>query len=313
MHNLRKKIRKILSEYHGVQDDLKKLSIELTKGVVEKLNSEYDKISDGQAWDMLYQVRLNEKIGFIGMITIKISYQEADKKPNGFFEVNKTVLLDNDTYSIEINLRLHKVDDKEINYIISHELNHAFVNIKELYGKRKNATYNRANKIMKNELRDYMEQYPEIKRFLNMTYLSNPQEVQARVQEVVHLIEYSNEKNAEDTFDYLLKFQPLSDAKKMIAYSTDEILKYDKEILGKILYFFNDGVKNQNHKPRTFSDTDSFFKYWKRVINKSGEELARKIYKLVSDKFLINEVDLYEYSFEWVFGKSFDEWFDSID
>lgn len=315
MGRLRDLVRNILLEYHGVQNEIKDLSRELTIEVAKKINSDLDKIDDGNIWDLISQVRLNadlsEKIGF-SMITIKIEYQKSDTTSNGVFESDKTRLLDDGTYSILINLKVsNKTNNQQIEYILSHELNHAFVNIKDLRGRRMSSGYNRTNKAMRSELKIYSEKYPEIKEFLNMTYLSNPLEIQARVQETFGQIKGSNKETANDTIKYLLKFQPLSDARKMMAYSSDKILQLDEETLKKIIDSFNEHIKiNSKDRVRTFSDTNSFFKYWNRVINKSGEKLARKIYKLVSDKHSIHESILYEHSsFRWVFGQDFEQWF----
>lgn len=318
MEEIKKNIKGILNEYHGVQIEIAKLSQNLASEVLRNINLELNKISDGNIWDLISQVRLNPELSEklkISMVTTEIEYQNAAGKTNGAFKPNKTKLLDDGSYSIVIGIKangeISKDAEKQIEYVISHELNHAYVDVLSLHGNRSSFKYNKTSKMMRSDLKNISETYPEIKEFLNAIYLSNPLEVQARVQESFGQIRDSKQDSAENTIKDLLKHQPLSDARKMISYSSKNILKLSPEILMNILNSFNENAESASADGyKEFSSIESFFRYWTKVINKSGETLARKIYKLVSDKFTVHESELYEHdSFEWVFGASADEWF----
>ena len=308
-----KEIKMILNEFHGVQSDIKTLSRGLVNGVEKTINYNLEKINDGNIWDLIYQVNISDddvvnRLGF-SFITINIEYKNSKGKNTGVFESNKIKLLDNGFYSVVIKLKVLNNNLLGLEDIISHELNHAFVDIKNIGGSDKLKKTNRARSITKTEVNKYIEEFPELDKFLKMVYLSNPIEIQARVQETGNRVEISNKKNAEETIEYLLRFQPLSDARNMISYSTDDIKKIDKNILEDFIRIFNKNFK-KNLDNKTKSNIDSFFDYWQKIINKRGGDLAMKIYKIVSDKFMINEIDLYNHnSFSWVFNSvSFDRW-----
>lgn len=156
-----------------------------------------------------------------------------------------------------------------------------------------------------------LKKYPEIKTFNEMIYLSSPLEIQARIQETGVQIDSIDSKSPEETIEYLLRFQPLNDARKMIAYKKEEILKLDPKILQEYIDLFNQNLKVSFGKDsiKAINDIDKFFDHYIDIINDAGRKIALRIYKLVANKKNMQESILMENTstevFNWVFGEYF--------
>jgi hypothetical protein len=323
MKKLRKIIKEIIQEYHGINIPIKNISNNISKDIVINIQNQIkvngDKINDGGVWSIVSETKSSQetkKETNIEMVKVDIDYQKSNiNNVSGTFKTSKIKLLDDGSYSIEIKLDI-KIEDiteevkNKIKHIISHEMNHALVNVKNLHGNKKSSTLNLSNKITKRHLYDIIKNYPELELLSKMIYLSNPLEVQARVQETGSQLDDIDENNAEDALDALLRFQPLSDARNMMSYKTDEIKKIDNEVLIIFIEEFNKNIKSYSKgNPKTINKPDKFLNYWENIINNNGNKLARKIMKLVSDKYRIKEGFLYERTesntYKWIFGEYF--------
>jgi hypothetical protein len=317
METIRNLIKKILREVHGKQLSVDNFSEIVTKDILEKLKRDFDKINDGHVWEVISQTYTMEEIKEdtkLTLVKIKIDFKFSDQfNLSGNFLQNNTVLLDDDGYEvvIKLNLSTNNLENlfPSIYAFMSHELNHAFVHIKQIKGKSKAGTLNSANKLTKGELGVLFSKNPSLKEFSNMVYLSNPFEVQARVQQAAAELKHIAGVNANETINALLGYNPLRDAKLMIAYNLDNINKTDKETLDIFVKKFNDNIKlfSKEENPKIISETDKFFEYWLEVINLSGDKLAKKIFKLVADKHSIHEGFVYQQADAYykIFGEYF--------
>src|SRR3989304_1559030 len=319
MKNIRQLVKKILFEAHGIQLLVKECTLIVSNDILDSLERNFTKINDGHGWELSTQTYTPEEIKKgtkIELIKVHIDFKLSNEfKIGGDFKPNKTILFDDNSYEIIIGLKIETNTLEnilpQIKSAISHELNHAFVYIKDLSGKSKLNTLNKSYHSTKNELVFFLKDNPAIKEFLNMIYLANPYEVQARVQQSAFELEHINERNAEDTIVALLQYSPLRDAKIMISYNLNEINKLDNETLKTFVKKFNDNIKSfsKEENPKTIYETEKFFNYWKNVINNAGDTLAKKIYKIVADKHQIHEADVYEQTsgriYERIFGESY--------
>lgn len=318
---LRKEVRKVLSEEMGVQQDIKNISSEITKRVINQIQLNSDNINDGRKYVMslnYYATQEEKEKTNISEFIVNLTYQKTDEnKVKGSYKSDKLTLQDDGSYLvyIELSIKPNLIDNLfkiKINSVISHELNHAFVDVKNTSGKNRLYKSSRANKMTRqfSSLSD-LKKYPEIKEFNEMIYLSNPLEIQARIQETGVQIDSLDSKSPEETINYLLRFQPLSDAKKMIAYKKEVILKLDPKILQEYIDLFNQNLKaSYGEDPiKIINNIDEFFDHYTDIINDAGRKIALRIYKLVANKKNIQESILMENTntevFNWVFGEYF--------
>lgn len=319
--NIRNEVRKVLSEEMGVQQDIKNISSEITDKIINQIRLNKGEINDGQTYSLATNFRTTSsqnKITNIDNIIINLIYQKTDKnKVGGSYKSDKLTLQDDGSYLVYIELRVEPllVDSLfkiKINSVVSHELNHAFVDVKNITGKNRLYKSSRANKMTSQfSLLSNLKKYPEIQHFNEMVYLSNPLEVQARVQETGAQIEDIDSKSSKEIIEYLLRFQPLSDAKKMIALKKEDIINLDTQVLQEYIDLFNKNLKSSfgDEPIKVINDINDFFDYWVSYINDSGRKMAFKIYKLVANKNNIQESILMENTsssvFNWVFGEYF--------
>ncbi len=319
LKNIRQFIKNIILELHGNQLSINDLSKSISEDVLTDIKRNFDKINDGDTWNFVSQTKTFQNIKKdtrINRVETRIDFKYSNNfKIDGNFKPDKTILTDDDNYYVVIKLEL-ETDTLEgllpkLESFMSHELNHAFVYIKSFQGKSKAQSLNLVNKLTQGELANLLKQNPALREFTNMIYLSNPYEVQARVQQTASELNYINSKNAEETMETLLKYHPLRDAKLMIAYKLDEIKKLDKGILETFVKKFNDNIRtvSKHEGAKTIYDIDKFFKYWTNIINISGDTLAKKIYKLVADKLNIHEVYFVYQQTDEVYRRVFGEYF----
>jgi len=301
---VREQVYRLFSEESGEQLEISNFSDITTEKVLDKLILYKDDLVNMSESSFTTFAETPEKIRIITKIEyIKIyvdhSYSE-NFKFNGHFSPGKTVLLKNGFYEagilLEMKSNVENVDIEKLNVLMAHELNHAFVYIKQLYdnkSKNNSKTYklNIVNKITSNDLREFLQEYPAIKEFTKMFYLSLPQEINARVQETAKNLSYSHKDNYNKTIESLRKFNPINDAKEMLNYKLDDINKIDKEILQKFVNNFNLNIKkfSGDSKIKTINNVDKFFKYWTKFIGNGGHRLYRNIMNLVAKKHELDE------------------------
>jgi len=313
--NMKEHLKKIIKkevddilESAGKQDDIYNLSSNITKELINDLHSYIEKhktkMYDGEPWEFTIPARPTEELKqntLIQQIIVNVDYTHSDEnKITGKLERIK--LLDNGFYKVKLKINININDDidkhfNQVEHWLSHELHHAFRDIKII---NKNSKSNRLNWV-KNRTsfltKDFLPEHPSLKEFVIMFYLSLPQEVEARQQETASQLKNYTSENPNKTYEYLMQFQPINDARQMINYSTDEVLKIDKNILRQFVDIFNNNLKEKGLNTWIKKDINDFFNYWKKRIVEAGDVLSKKIDRMISDKHLYkNESELFDHT-----------------
>jgi len=305
---MQNKLREIIKEAIGgifesghKQDEIyvytEELVLKLISFIVKQIEVN-PSLVDGGEWGLKKTFECGEEFAEatkISEIILDIDFKK-DLKENisAVFQSNKTRLLNNDFYKINININI-KINRNIKNYkekvedILSHELLHAFKYIKTINIISKTNSLNKAKNYTNKEINHLTVKYPEIKRFMDMIYLSNFSEIEARQQETASQLKRADLKTPKETLEYLLQFQPLSDANKMINYSTEEIKKINENILEEFINIFNNNLKNLSLNNDIKSNKSIFFSYWKNKINDAGIKLRKNIINMVSYKYNLKE------------------------
>lgn len=302
LEELKKIIKEILGVHLGIHD----LSVIVTNKVMEYLDK-YDKsMSDGEEHtfdtgrtvkntdnDLLTKTGL-KNIGVFGSFK-NTSFDNSQEKVEGSFNEKWINLNDDGTFDISLKLIIfsgnYREKRKEIENVIVHELNHAITKTKIIGKTNKSRTLNLARTWMRNPTRTFQEKNPDIRKFMYNIYLSLPDEVNARVQEIGKELERLSTSSGHETMEALKKTKVFNDAKRMLDYSPELILSLDEKTLTDFIKIFNDTIKaidTDNLKiPKLYNPTQ-FFSYWTKVINNSGEKLIRRIARLAANKELFD-------------------------
>ena len=304
---MKEKIRRIIKEHvdnmfesGGKQDDLYNYTGRLTTLIVKFLgnyiNQNKEELFNGSVWGFsipdIPSKEIREKT-LIGKIKISVEYiNSSDNKISGSFKGAK--LMEDGYYDALLELRVKISKDitfftPQIEYWISHELHHVFRHIKTVNKETKERFLNRAKNYINFDVGRLAKNNVEIRIFMAMIYLSLPLEVAARQQETSAQIKNLKTNTPSETIEYLQQFPPINDARKMINYSIENIKILDENTLQEFINIFNSNLKTWNLKTFIKNDKNSFFFYWEDKINRAGEELRKKILRMVSDKHMIKE------------------------
>ena len=294
---IRKYIRKVITESGGKQDEIYNFSSEITGDIInyftEYMKQYKDRMLDGSPWEFTIPKVPTEQIKIttlIRQIIIDVNYTHSSQnKITG--KLKRIKLLDSDYYRVNLEMDIIINDDidnhfKQIEYWITHELHHAFRYIRTI---NKNSKANKLNFVKNKTARftsDFLQKYPPLKEFIDMIYLSLPQEVEARAQETATQLKYNKSTNPNQVYKYLMQFHPINDSRKMLNYSTEEVLKIDKEISEKFIDIFNLNLKELGLNTWEKKDVNAFFEFWRKKIIEAGENLQRLIDRMISDKLL---------------------------
>ena len=296
INELKKHISKILDEEIGRQEQIFDSSKYFATYATDELSKEINKLTDEEkriGSDFTISVFMPEKIKDelnISLLTLIISYKNStENKVDGKFAPSNTSL-DGENFKVIIDVDMFISSDaksfkNDLEYIISHELHHAYVYIKKLNKNSKSNVYNKTKNAINFEGK--FKENPAIKEFLKMFYLCLPEEVSARVQEVASQLSNMEKTNVEDTLTKLEEFQQIKDSYLMRGYNLSKIKEVDKSILEDFVQSFNLNLKMfsaKNVDIKIINNPDSFFKYWLTFININGQKLYRKILKLVAEK-----------------------------
>lgn len=295
MSVIRKIIRRIIEEHVEVGN----LSLTVAQDVVDVIKRQYDKINDGSTWELISTTKTNNIIKDatkIEIVKCQIDFTYSGTiKVGGKFRQGRTKLLDSGYYEasllIEINTNdLNNLVDR-IESVTSHELNHAFVYIKQLHKKSKTVVLNKVQNFTKSELIDILKENSTLKEFTTMLYLSLPQEISARVQQTATELKQLNYEDYNETVEALMQFNPINDARRMMNYNLEDIRKQDPELLKMFVDKFNSNIKlfDTGESVKIVSEPDVFFKHWAKLINWGGHKLFRKIMRLVAEKHNVSE------------------------
>jgi len=294
-------LRKFIIEAVGRQLEIYNISEYITDYITKTIQEEQSVINNGEMHEAIFPIRKTENIikeTKINSIKIEFKYIKKDVfKISGSFKSNETRLADNSNYDIVIKISIEN-DNRSaellkanIESVISHELNHAFVFIKKINRQSKSYIYNSARKITEF---GYLKT-PELKEFIDMFYLALPEEIQARVQQTASELKYTDATEYNDTMSQLMRFNPLNDARKMMSYNLNNIKRLDSDVLDNFVKQFHLNIKavSRNVKIKPITNTNSFFEYWLTVINQGGAKLFKRITRLVADKHNITRLEMY--------------------
>lgn len=302
-------IKGVLYEYHGNQINIDLISNSLTDNILDNIDSNFNILSNNYPIEFVSSNELNvdDVINDTGIkvITTKLILQLNNENIiAGQVSPNQIKLLDNNVYDVSLTVKL-KINSNnrdqlkpEILKVVSHELHHIFREVKLLNKKSKTRVYNKTLNSTKFSLLHMFKDHPILKEFMDMFYLNLEPEITARVQETATIINTLDKGNSNEIIEYLMRFQPINDAKKMSNYTTSNIKKINNEILVVFILEFNKNLKHfsglEDLNVKQITDIDTFFSYWEKVINKNGIKLYKKILKLISDKLTISEQEQYE-------------------
>jgi hypothetical protein len=308
---IRKIVRKEVDEIvesAGKQDDLHNSTERITNIIVEFLSKHIEAykndLFDGYAWEFaipeIPTKEIQEKT-LIGRIKTSVEYiHSQENRIGGAFK--RVKLMDDGFYFVFLEIKININDNieghfNEIEYWVSHELHHAFRTIKTINKKSKANRLNAVKNKIPNLTADFLNKNPSLKEFVEMIYLSLPQEVDARKQEVATQLKYDKSTSPNQTYEYLMQFQPIVDARKMLNYSTEGVLKVDKDILRRFIDIFNASLKEKELNTWEKKDMGIFFEFWRKRIISAGGELKRDIDRKISDKYLYKSVsELFDYA-----------------
>jgi hypothetical protein len=236
--------------------------------------------------------------------------------------IQLSVGIDIDKINFDINKPEHK--ESIIDGIAStlyHELNHCYEHYKRTKKGTKRGEYRPIYDRSFNTSLTYAEnnkwKFPKAiwqkwnSEFLKYIYMSESHEMNANVQEIKYFITKYPEKDVKEfkiwqTFDKMQKF----DADMFYVYLINEIsahynwkdtsnellagCKDEKEVADKLkqmwVEVYEKEVKDQNAKPIIPLDTfrkmscKQFIEYWGRQFNKNGDNIKKKISKIINDK-----------------------------
>jgi len=302
---LRKKIRKYINEALGIQMDLKRITERIVPYVENYIYDSVklsDTISVRPAEDIAFKFDLTgvdlENTG-IELINIILNFYENNKNTiGGSYKSDKTKLNLSGFFSIDIELKFNfsreelkniKSRKVEIESVVSHELHHAFVDIKKYGRKSASKELNSVNNFMKF---GYPKTTP-LGKFSEMVYLSLPEEIYARVQEVSHILDkLENGLGYQKIISELYKFHSINDARRMHQYDMDEVRNLSKEELLNYIKTFYRKLK-KNIPDNELKNPIEFFEKFYIKIHRAGYELNNRILKLVADKFQMKEEDVH--------------------
>jgi len=310
-NKLRKLIREIMGHYVPL-DDISKRYAETIMGIL--LNKFQQKKKDLDERDNLYirekMSEEDEQISKIRNIDIEIIASKEDNKQNNhvlgrFMNLRQDFIKSAFIYSVNFEIYIINWDCKtdltnDIKKVLSHELFHAFQYIVDT---DKNG-YSKALYKARNETRklDYLNDIEELKGFMDVFYLSLPQEVSARVHEA-----YNQMENLKLNFHAKSHDEVLKELNKLSVFR--EFLSVQYFQLGSVLSLFDaikkDFVRNFNenllrykkeenaNSIRIIYNPDEFFKYWVGRAKKMSLEARHKIVSqainLFSDKSVVTE------------------------
>lgn len=304
---MKKRIRNIIGEEAekilesgGKHDDLYDSTERITKIIVKFLSGYVEKyktdLFDGYEWEFsIPEIPANDiqEKTLIGKIKVNVEYtHSSENKITGSFK--KVKLLDNGYYLVFLEVKVKINDDiknhfNQIEYLVSHELHHAFRNIKTINKESKERFLNRAKNYTNKEAEKLIKDNPELKEFMEMIYLSLASEMEARQQETATQLKNIKTDSSTKTIEYLQQFQPINDARRMLNYSTQKILELDIDLLNKFIEIFNKNLNELGLKNQIKKTPEIFFKYWRNIITSNGDILLKKILRMVSDKHQLKE------------------------
>lgn len=300
-----KEIRKIIKEEIGIQMEIHSLSEIAIKQIIKDIEHDWEGLLKNKKANIITDINTDKNIKNktkIDWIDIFLNIKIGDEFTfRGKFIPNLTLMNSNELYDTAIKLDLSITEDnlinlssieKEIEGVVSHELNHVFVHIKKINKINNSKILNAAKNKAKNLIGDILNENPALKEFVEMFYLSLPEEVQARVQEIGTFIKHSTYETHQEVMKEVMQTKIAFDASRMIKYKpnfplTDE----NKDFISKFNNYIQSEIKAGETPP--IINENNFFNYWTKVFNNSGNKLFNKIMKVVANKHIVDEGTVY--------------------
>ena len=301
---IKEEIRKVIESY-GVNYETNTIAKILSKKVwnliLSKTNNGSRKVKpyDKSMFidhDFSKEEQKNHNISFINIQIYPLENMKI-KEPNkvsGRFEVNSTKqhLFNNSfVYDLYFEVKIYNWDNKTnlsdtIYNVLTHELLHAFREIKT-YNKN---NYSKALYKARNNSKglNISNNVKELNEFLEIFYLSLPEEVSARVHEAYSQMEnykmrFEN-KTSDEMIKELNKLSVFRDFVKVQEFNENIVLNLSERVKTDFVNNFNNQLKNaknifRNKSIKILSDPNSFFNFW--IKNAKKESLIAR-HKIVS-------------------------------
>lgn len=318
--------RRLIREMMGVYTPATKLAKELSIETMQRIFNEVENIKE---FPYVYAFNFNytkkhlflEKNNIININIEPIIYKDKveNKEINevgGSIEHSKTKQHNIDGklyYEVSLNVKVYNWDlqtdlTKKIESVLSHELLHAHVEVSR-FGKRSyTKTLMKTRNRMKNLFFDENNNYPELKRFLDVFYLSVPDEMNARVHQLYTDIEEHKDKDYNEIVLELNKYSVFRDLKRMEEYNSGHIYKEvpiekQKEFIDYFLASLQGNWKGKDIKYPT--EPAEFFKFWEQQFRNNASKFRMKILKMIKNIKQIKEEDVYNLLSEEVISEIF--------
>jgi len=282
--DIKKLIKNMIAEVAGVQLNVKRLSEIMADVTIDHIISTAQKrkdILDGEHWNVPFGYEPPAMIsGDTWIRTVEVSVEFCNsprEEPTGSFQSSKTKKHSKpeSSYSISIGLVVHvpiaelKNERTALRSIFAHELNHAFVFIHDV--NKKSAVLNAKNR----RIGAAYSEDPGVQLLNKAIYLSNPMEIQARIQDIGGLVDDLMSTTAEDALSELLLYQPMRELSELNNMDfrkierTQAVQDFARKMGGDDVMQF---ISDLNRKRKT-----------------SAFQALKKVYRLVSDRYSVNE------------------------
>jgi hypothetical protein len=185
---------------------------------------------------------------------------------------------------------LEKEELKEhIKYFFSHELHHLLDYYKKNFQTTNSRIVNQINKL-------YVPHNNYITNFSNLVYLSLPEEINARVNELYFkMVKYKKESPAE-ILKKIKNTKQWEDSEKLLNFKSSEILEnVEHEELQNFITSFNRNIeKKLELSPTQFglvypTEPARFFKKWEKIFKTAGKKLQDKLNKIIFEVMQLDE------------------------
>lgn len=282
--DIKKIVQQTIAETAGVQMSVKRLSELMADAIIDRMvtaTKNDPRMLNGEYWNI--PLRYDVPVSIFGdtwirTVDLMIDFcNSSGKEPTGSFKSGKTKKHDGTepSFSVHIELVIHvpieELKNKRtiIRSILAHELNHAFVFIHDV--NKKTATLNAKN----NRVKATYSEDPGVQLFSRALYLSNPMEIQARIQDIGGLVDDLQSNTAEDALLELMLYQPFKELSELNNMDfrkvkhTEAVQNFVNQMGGHDITSF---ISDLNQRRKT-----------------AAYDALKKVYRLVSDRYKVNE------------------------
>jgi len=331
------KLRKLIREILGHHLPLDDISKRYAKMAMEILSSEFEQKK--RKLDSADNLRIDKEmsnedrqISKIWRIRIDIVPSEVANKQKNYVsgrfmklkqDFAKNMFLYSANFEIYIINWDYKTDlTNDIKKVLSHELFHVFQYIVDT----DTNGYSKALYRARNEMKElsYISDIHELKRFMDVFYLSLPQEVSARIHEAYNQMENLktnfHAKSHEEVLEELNKLSVFREFLNVQNFQLNSVLNLFGAIKKDFVKKFNESLvkfkkEEKNSSIKIVNDPDEFFKYWvgraKRMSLEARHKIVSQAINLFSNKEVVTEYNNPKY--EWYGEQLVKEIFHNIE